>query len=122
MRLNISKPSLRQVSLICLSLLLISVLVGTGKIRAQRQSAPPVAQVGPGSPLPVYVINDSPALPEGFVAGSSWRFTTWTTPSTLTFMATVQKTEGGWALLKVASDAKPHWYFIPQMPGAWDRQ
>lgn len=123
MRLNITKLSARRASLISLSLLLICVLFGTGKMRAQRATAPAVAQVGPGSPLPVFVVNDPPvALPEGFVPGSSWRFTTWTTPSTLTFTATVQKTEGGWALLKLASDAKPHWYFVPQMPGAWDQQ
>jgi hypothetical protein len=123
MRVNIPKLSARQASLICLFLLLIIVLASAGKMLAQRASGQPLAQVGPGSPLPVFVVNDpSPALPEGFVPGSSWTFTTWTIPSTLSFTATVQKTEGGWALLKLASDAKPHWYFVPQMPGAWDQQ
>ena len=77
-----------------------------------------------GSPLPVYVVNDPPpALPEGFVAGTSWKFSTWTLPSSLTFTATVQKTEGGWAYLTVNADpTATRWYYIPQMPGAWEPQ
>ncbi len=123
MRLNITKLPTRRASLISLCLLLIGVLVGSGTMRAQRTATPAVAQVGPGSPLPVFVVNDPPpALPEGFIPGSSWRFTTWTIPSTLTFTATVQKTEGGWALLKLTTDPIAHWYSVPQMPGAWDQQ
>jgi hypothetical protein len=106
--------------------LLFALLLRPGKIQAQRNSIPAsVAQVGAASPLPVYVVNDPPAmLPEGFVPGSSWKFTTWTLPSTLTFTATVQKTEGGWAALTLSTDppTTSKWYFIPQMPGAWEPQ
>ena len=64
-----------------------------------------------------------PALPEGFVPGTSWKFTTWTLPSSLTFTATVQKTDGGWAYLTVNADpTSSRWYYIPQMPGAWEPQ
>jgi hypothetical protein len=47
-----------------------------------------------------------------------------TTPSTLTYTATVQKIHGGWALLSLSSgaDAKPNWYYVPYMPGAWEPQ
>lgn len=125
MRSIISKFSVRQLPLLLLAVLLLSVLLRPGKIHAQRNAAPAVAQVGPGSPLPVYVVNDlPPALPDGFIPGSSWKFTTWTVPSTLSFTATVKETEGGWALLTLNTDppATSRWYFIPQMPGAWERQ
>jgi hypothetical protein len=70
------------------------------------------------------MVNDlEPRLPEGFVTGSTWKFTQWTTPSALTFTATVQKTEGGWALLALSGNsAPPQWYFIPHMPGGWQLQ
>lgn len=113
----------RQGGLIVLALLLITVLLQPGKIHAQR-TPPPVAQVGPGSPLPVYVTNDVPPLPDGFTPGTQWKFTTWTLPSSLTFTATVQRTEGSWALLTLNTDAAhtPKWYYIPMMPGAWEPQ
>jgi hypothetical protein len=105
-----------------LAALLIGVLLRPGQIHAQR-AVPAVAQVGAGSPLPVYVVNDPTELPEGFTPGTSWRFTTWTTPSTLTFTATVQRTEGGWALLALNGDSSTsRWYYIPHMPGAWQSQ
>jgi hypothetical protein len=114
------------VILLAVATLLFAVLLRPGKIQAQRNSIPAsVAQVGAASPLPVYVVNDlPPVLPEGFVPGSSWKFTTWTLPSTLTFTATVQKTEGGWAALTLSTDppTTSKWYFIPQMPGAWEPQ
>jgi hypothetical protein len=124
MRLITPKFSVQQVALILLALL-ISVLLRPEKIHAQRNSAPAVAQVGPGSPLPVFVVNDlPPALPDGFKPGTSWKFTSWTVPSTVTFTATVQKTEGGWAFLTLSTDAQTtsRWYYIPQMPGAWEQQ
>jgi hypothetical protein len=36
----------------------------------------------------------------------------------------VQKTEGGWAFLMVSSNVPPtpRWYYIPEMPGAWEPQ
>jgi hypothetical protein len=128
MRSIISKLSARQLPLVLLAAaaLLVGVLLRPGKIHAQRNSVPAsVAQVGVGSPLPVYVVNDlPPLLPEGFVPGSTWKFTTWTLPSTLTFTATVQKTEGGWAALTLSTDppTASKWYFIPQMPGVWEVQ
>ena len=124
----ISRLSARQLPLVLLAAaaLLIGVLLRPAKINAQRNSVPAsLAQVGVGSPLPVYVVNDlPPLLPEGFVPGSTWKFTTWTLPSTLTFTATVQKTEGGWAALTLSSDAPTmsKWYYIPQMPGVWEAQ
>jgi len=123
MRLTLPKFSAQQMVLILLAAVLLAVLLKPGKIDAQRSPAFPVAQVGPASPLPVYVVNDfPPTLPDGFVPGTSWKFTTWTLPSTLTFTATVQKTEGGWAFLTVSTATTPRWYYIPQMPGAWEPQ
>ena len=124
----ISRLSARQLPLVLLAAaaLLIGVLLRPAKINAQHNSVPAsLAQVGVGSPLPVYVVNDlPPLLPEGFVPGSTWKFTTWTLPSTLTFTATVQKTEGGWAQLTLSTDppTTSKWYFIPQMPGVWEAQ
>lgn len=115
----------QRVLLIVLSALVIGLLLKPAKIEAQRNPPIPVAQVSAGSPLPVYVVNDQrPLLPQGFIAGSSWKFTTWTTPSTLTFTANVQKVDGGWALLALSSaaDGKPNWYYVPYMPGAWEPQ
>jgi hypothetical protein len=128
MRSIISKLSARQLPLMLLAVaaLFVGVLLRPGKIQAQRNSPPAsLAQVAVGSPLPVYVVNDPPPLlPEGFVPGSTWKFTTWTLPSTLTFTATVQKTEGGWAELTLTTDppTTSKWYFIPQMPGVWEVQ
>ena len=125
MRSIISRFQAWQLPLILLAVLLLSVLLRPGKIHAQRNPAPAVAQVGPGSPLPVYVVNDlPPVLPDGFIPGSSWKFITWTVPSTLSFTATVKQTEGGWALLTLSTDAPAtsRWYFVPQMPGAWEPQ
>jgi hypothetical protein len=119
------KISPQQIVLIVLAVLLISLLLKPEKTHAQPAAPPALAQVGPSTPLPVYVVNATPpVLPEGFTPGTSWKFTTWTIPSTLTFTATVQKTEGGWAFLTVNTDSpsSSRWYFIPQMPGAWEPQ
>jgi hypothetical protein len=115
--------STQRTVFILLAALLIFSLVRPGSTHAQRPSAV-VAQVGPGSPLPVYVTNElTPTLPDGFVPGSSWNFTTWTVPNTLSFTATVQRTEGGWALLTLATNPGPaRWYYIPFMPGDWELQ
>lgn len=124
MRLTIRNVFTPQIVLIVSAAVLLLLLVKPGKVQAQK-SAPPLALVGPAAPLPVYVVNEPPpVLPEGFVPGSSWKFTTWTIPSTLTFTATVQKTEGGWAYLTVNTDtpASTKWYYVPQMPGAWEPQ
>ncbi len=125
MRLTILKISSQQAVLVLSAALLLSLLLKPDSVHAQKGTPPVVAQVGPTAPLPVYVVNDvPPLLPEGFVPGSSWKFTTWTVPSTLTFTATVQKTEGGWAALTLNTDppTTSRWYFIPQMPGAWEPQ
>jgi hypothetical protein len=126
--MNITIPvsirSKRRAALVLVALLAAGFLVRPGSVRAQK-NAPPVAQVGAGSPLPVYVVNEAvPSLPDGFVPGTSWKFASWTVPSSLTFTVSVQKTEGGWALLTLATDPQsaPKWYYVPQMPGAWEQQ
>lgn len=114
-----------QVLLITSAALLTALLLNPVKTRAQQKGPPAAAEVGIGTPLPVYVVNEPvPQVPAGFVPGSSWKFTTWTIPSTLTFTATVERVEGGWAYLMVSSDtpASTRWYYIPQMPGAWEPQ
>jgi hypothetical protein len=102
---------------------LICSLVQPGKIHAQRNPPPAMAQVGTASPLPVYVVNEPPpVLPEGFIPGSSWKFTSWTVPNNLSFTATVQRTEGAWAYLTLSTETTSRWYYIPYMPGAWEAQ
>jgi hypothetical protein len=128
MRLIPQKLSSRHVLLmvsVVSALSLAALLVGPEKIHAQQKAPPAAATVGVSNPLPVYMVNDLPdLLPDGFAPGTSWKFTTWTIPSTLTFTATVQQISGGWAYLKVNSDtaSTSRWYFIPQMPGAWEPQ
>src|SRR5688572_22923 len=85
-------------------LLTLIVVVLFGAItQAQRGVAQPVAQIGATAPLPVYVTNAA-LLPDGFVAGSRWRFTTYTTPSVFTWTATVNRTSGQWASLTVRAE------------------
>ncbi len=122
MRMTTRRLSTTALALVLLAFL-AALLVRPGKVQAQRDPPTTVAQVGAGSPLPVFVINDlAPGLPGGFVPGTSWRFTTWTVPSNLSFVVTVQRTVGGWALLITTTDPKPRWYYIPQMPGSWEQQ
>ncbi len=110
-------------AVILLAGLLIGVLLKPAKIQAQRNPPPTMAVVGPGAPLPVYLVNDPPSvLPEGFAPGTSWKFTSWTVPNNLSFTATVQKTEGAWAFLTLSTDGMSRWYYIPYMPGAWELQ
>ena len=124
MRLSTPKLPASQIGIVILAALLALVLLKPGPIHAQRNSPPPTASVGSGSPLPVYMVNEpQPVLPEGFLPSTTWKFTTWTTPSTLSFTATVQKTEGGWALLTVNGDTPAtRWYYLPLMPGGWEQQ
>lgn len=128
MRAISSKLSTKQISLIFLAIAVVftGVLLKPWKVRAQRNGVPAsLAQVGAANPLPVYVVNDlPPLLPDGFVPGSSWKFTTWTVPSTLTFTASVQKIEGGWAQLTLSTDppTTSKWYYVPYMPGVWEMQ
>jgi hypothetical protein len=113
MPLSTSKKS----GLILLAIAAISYIA-----QAQRSENP--AQISVGAPLPVHVTN-LPTLPEGFTPGSHWRFTTWTTPSVLTFTATVNRTSGAWAHLSVRNEsggAGSGWYYIPQMQGSWQPQ
>jgi hypothetical protein len=104
-----------------LALVLLCILFRVDPVRAQSH-----AQIGTNSPLPVFVTNQpgAPLLPEGFVAGSHWRFTTWTMPSVITWTATVNKTSGPWANLTIPDDrtTTTRWYYIPAMPGSWERQ
>lgn len=128
MRPTSLKPSARQsiVILTVVAIVITAVLLRPAAIRAQRNAPPAsLAQVAVGSPLPVYVTNDPPpVVPDGFVPGSTWKFTTWTIPSTLTFTATIKQVEGGWASLTLSTDppTTEKWYYIPYMPGAWERQ
>jgi len=128
MRAITSKLSIpqRTIILVAAVAVLIGALVRPDTIRAQRNSVPAsLAQVGVASPLPVYVTNDPPsAVPDGFVPGSTWKFTTWTIPSTLTFTATVKAVQGGWAELNVSTDppTTAKWYYLPIMPGVWEQQ
>jgi len=115
---NHSRRHVMALAVVTLVLLLGFVL------QAQRTQAQSTAQIGTSSPLPVFVTN-TPPLPEGFAAGSRWRFTTWTTPSVLTWTATVNKTSGPWAHLTVRSDdggTNSRWYYVPAMPGSWEQQ
>ena len=116
----------QTLSIAAAAAVLTGVLLWPGVIRAQRNAPPAsLAQVGPSAPLPVYVTNNPPSLvPDGFVPGSTWKFTTWTIPSTLTFTATVKDVQGGWAELNLSTDppTSAKWYFIPYMPGVWERQ
>jgi hypothetical protein len=124
MRLTTTKFSASKIGLTLFAVLCAVALFKPGLIQAQR-NPPPTASVGSGSPLPVYMVNDpAPLVPEGFLPGSTWKFTTWTTPNMLTFTATVQKVEGGWAYLAVTSDnaTASRWYYLPLMPGAWEMQ
>ena len=107
------------------ALALVALLVKPEKTHAQQKAPPAAANVGVANPLPVYMVNEPPGLlPEGFEPNTSWKFTTWTIPSSLTFTATVQKTQGGWAYLTIKNDqpAATRWYYIPMMPGAWEPQ
>ena len=63
----------------------------------------------------------SAAAAAGFVPGSSWKIYDMDgVPSTLTFTATVQDVQGGWASLRLSTDV-PRVFpgnHIPQIPGA----
>jgi hypothetical protein len=92
-------------------------------IATWMQAQSPV-QIGRESPLAVFITNPD-GLPEGFVAGSRWRFTTWTVPSVITWTAAVNKTSGSWANLTITGDDRiqtSRWYYVPAMPGSWERQ
>jgi len=128
MRLITPKLSARQLTVFLTGLVVViaAVLLRPAAIRAQRNAPPPsLAQVGVNAPLPVYVTNEPPpVVPDGFLPGTTWKFTTWTIPSTLTFTATVKQVEGGWAALNLSTDppSTAKWYYIPYMPGAWEKQ
>ena len=104
----------------------VSAVVATAVVAwVQHVQAQSPAQIGSNSPLPVYVTNprDAVMLPEGFVPGSRWRFTTWTTPSVLTWTATVNRTSGAWANLTTVAENQSRttrWYYVPAMPGSWE--
>jgi hypothetical protein len=123
MQINIPKFSLKQIVLVFSAVLAFAWLAGSQTPVPSPRAIPPVAQVAATMPLPVYVLNEPEFLPEGFVPGSTWKFTTWTIPSMLTFTAKVERVYGAWAYLTVQSESpKPRWYFIPEMPGTWEPQ
>jgi hypothetical protein len=98
-----------QIAMILFAALLLAAFLKPENVKAQR-GAPPTA--------------DAYLLPERFFPGSAWRFTTWTVPDNLTYTVIVQRTYGGWALLKRTDtpDARPRWYYVPQMTGSWEPQ
>ena len=102
---------------------LVAILAVYGAQRANAPFPQQVAQIGPGSPLPVYVVNE-PSIPDDFVPGSTWRFSTWTVPNSMSWLARVEKVSGSWAYLTVqeSEQTSSGWYFIPQMPGRWQKQ
>jgi hypothetical protein len=107
--------------------LVVGVICATIWVQQVEAQSQPVAQIGAGSPLPVYVTNPMQqiSLPEGFVQGSQWRFTTWTVPTVISWTATVNKTSGPWANLTITADDRTthsRWYYVPGMPGSWERQ
>ena len=109
--------------------LLLAVAVLVGAAAADTISSPTpstTAQIGPSTPLPVFVTNEGYCLlPEGFVVGSRWRFTSWTAPSTTSFVGVVQATTGPWANLTVRSQdgtVTTRWFNVPAMPGGWEKQ
>jgi hypothetical protein len=109
---------------IVLLLVMTGVATWVHSVQAQSQSNSH-AQIATNSPLPVYVTNLEGRLPDGFVAGSNWRFTTWTVPTVLTWTATVNRTSGAWAYLTITGDDRittRRWYYVPAMPGSWERQ
>jgi len=119
--MKLSIPSGRFGALIALLTVACAVTAWVKKVQAQSH-----AQIGTNSPLPVFVTNPVPPipLPDGFVQGSRWRFTTWTMPSAITWTATVNRTSGAWANLTItAEDRGTHtrWYYVPAMPGSWER-
>jgi hypothetical protein len=103
-------------------LLLVGTCVAAWVRSVQAQSH---AQIGTSTPLPVYVTNQADRLPEGFTQGSRWRFTTWTAPSVFTWTAAVNSTSGAWANLTITHEdrtSSTRWYYVPAMPGSWERQ
>jgi hypothetical protein len=102
---------------------LVVVAIGAGAWVRQVE-AQAAAQIGTNSPLPVLVTNpvSTVSLPEGFVQGSQWRFTTWTLPSVITWTADVNKVSGAWANLTITTDSgkSTRWYYLPAMPGSWE--
>ena len=109
--------------LVAAALALVVVFAVYGSQRNSGLSPQQVGQIGPGYPLPVFVVNEQ-AMPDDFVAGSVWRFQTWTVPNSMSWVARVEKVSGSWALLNVQENGESAtgWYYIPQMPGRWQRQ
>jgi hypothetical protein len=120
MRASLSQLGTLRVSL-ALAITAVCVVIFVGRVRAQSH-----AQIGTNTPLPVYVTNPpgEMLLPEGFVSGSQWRFTTWTTPSVITWTARVNQTSGPWANLTITGEDRSttRWYYVPAMPGSWERE
>lgn len=103
-----------------------AVLVCTSAADTGSSQQSTAAHIGPSSPLPVLVTNEGYSLlPDGFVSGSRWRFTSWTAPSTNSWICTVEATTGPWANLTIhAHDGTTtrRWYNVPAMPGGWEKQ
>ena len=115
---NFRFPSQRVLLIAGAALVIAIALYGQRAYPGSQQ----VAQVGPLSPLPVYVVNE-PSMPDDFVPGSTWQFTTWTVPNAMTWTAHVEKVSGSWAYLSVQGNAQltSGWYYLPRMDGFWQK-
>jgi hypothetical protein len=107
----------------CILLALAALLCSAQTFSSQTQTS---AQIGQSSPLPVFITNEGYCLlPEGFVPGSRWRFTSWSAPSSLSWIGTVQPTTGPWVNLTIQTHdgtTTTRWYNVPAMPGGWEKQ
>jgi hypothetical protein len=122
--MNLPKPQLlHSKALLIAGALLVVIVALYGAQRSYTPGPQSVAQVGPGSPFPVYVVNE-PSMPDDFIPGSTWQFTTWTVPNAMTWTAHVEKVSGSWAYLTVQTNAQSTsgWYYLPRMDGFWQKQ
>lgn len=121
MRLPSSSAAIPLYALMVLVVIAVGASLWLPNVKAQS----PV-QIGANSPLPVFVTNPGAmVLPDGFVAGTRWKFTTWTAPSVYTWTASVNKTSGPWASLTITFEDRTtstRWYYVPAMPGSWEQQ
>jgi hypothetical protein len=104
-------------------LLLAALVCAADTMNTQTQ---PTAQIAQSTPLPVFVTNQGHyLLPEGFVPGSRWRFTSWSGPSTISWIGAVQATSGPWANLTIQANdgtTTTRWYNMMALPGGWEKQ
>jgi len=103
-----------------------ATLLLTRGTTVSAQSPVTPATVALNAPLPVFVTNPQTqlALPTNFHPGTRWRFTTWTSPSQIDWIGTVERVSGPWALITINlnGNTTARWYYVPAMPGSWEAQ